>query len=289
MDENLPAEWDQFFANGGELPDTLKALAAPVEEPAVVVPPVEVTAPTLSETVVPPSAPILPSTDHYDRLLKAQQDQADLLKQQLTDLQAKFTKATEAPAPDEATDPLGFLAHQMKSIQAKMDAMQAGTQQTQQQTAEQQQFSQFIGKVNDQVAQFKTTHADYDAAYRHLVETRTADYTDRGLSLEAAREAVGKEEMDIAAQALKTGRNPAEVAYGMAKRYGYVAPKPVVVPENKLETIKKGLETGKEVEREAHTERVTEANLREASDKELDRMVQEDWEGMFGKRKGIFG
>lgn len=289
MDENLPAEWDQFFSNGGEIPDTLKPLQTPAEEPEVVPPVVdEVVETPVVETPAP--APV-PSTAHYDRLLKAQQEQADLLKQQLADLQAKFTKATETPAPDEATDPLGFLAHQMKAIQAKMDAMQTGAQQTQQQSAEQQQFNAFINTVNAQVAEFKKMNApDYDAAYKHLVDTRVADYTDRGLDAKAAREAVSKEEMDIAAKAVQMGKNPAELCYNMAKRYGYVSPKPAVAPENKLDTIKKGLETSKDLERAAPPATLTQTNLREMSDKDLDKMVQGgEWETLFGKNKGIFG
>lgn len=286
MDENLPAEWDQFFANGGEMPDALKSLQTPVAEPVVAEPVAEVVAEPVVEPVAAP-APV-PSTAHYDRLLKAQQEQADALKQQLADLQAKFTKATETPAPDEATDPLGFLAHQAKITQAKIDAFQNAMQQTQQQSAEQQQFNTFIDAVNGHVAKFKTTHADYDAAYNHIVGVKVADLMDQGKGAEEARDLVSKEEMRIAADALKAMKNPAEVCYNMAKRYGYT-PKVAVVPENKLDTIKKGLETGKEVERAAPPGDVTLANLKEASDRDLDKMVQNDWESIFGKTKGIFG
>lgn len=287
MDENLPAEWDSFFTNGGELPDTMKTMV-----PEVVEAPAQTPAP-VDEVVADPTpapAPVnTPSTEHYDRLLQAQQEQAAQLKQQLADLQAKFAKVTEPPAPDEATDPLGYLAHQMKQIQAKIDAAQATAQTQQQQTAEQTQFTAFINNVNSQVIAFKATHADYDDAYKHLIDLRTADYADRGMTATQAREAVGKEEMEIAAKAMQMGKNPAEVAYGMAKRYGFAPKVAQTAPENKLDAIKKGLESTKDVEGAAAPAKVTLSNLKEASDRDLDRMVQNDWEAIFGKSKGIFG
>jgi hypothetical protein len=217
------------------------------------------------------------------------QGQVAALTKQLADLQAALTKKPEEVVPDAATDPLGHLMYQQKQIQAQIEAIRTGTQQQQEETSQQTQFNTFITNVNSQVAAFKTTHADYDDAYKHLVDVRVADFTDRGYTPQVAREMVSREEMDIAGKALQAGKNPAEVAYGMAKRYGYAVKAAPTPAENKLDTIKKGLETGKEVERTAPPSQLTLANLKEASDKDLDKMVQENWEGIFGKSKGIFG
>lgn len=285
MDENLPADWDQFFTNNGEVPaslqtETVETVEGPVEKPVV-------------EAVVEEAAkPVVeaPGVDlsQYERMLNGIQEQNRLLQQQLEAVKASIPKPAEPQAPDPTTDPLGNLQFQMQAIQKQISDLTSGTQEQHKATVQETQMKNFIDTVNSQVSTFKTTHADYDDAYNHLVKTRVADFVDRGMNATQAREAVGKEEMEIAARAVQNGKNPADIAYNMAKRYGYVAKVAAKVePENKLDTIRKGIESTKDVESEAGKEELSLANLREADDKQLDRLVRNDWDGIFGKKSSV--
>jgi len=299
--QELPPEYKEFF-DTGVLPASLAQQATPPvpDEPQTV------DAPTGSETTTTnpaspssldatppePQTPNMPDLSVYERLIEAQQAREAELRQQVKAMQEQMAKLTAAPAPDPTTDPLGYLNHQMKTIQDQINAMQTQTQ-TQQQTQQQQQdVQQFVNTLNGQIAAFKSTHTDYDAAYKHVVDMRMQDYRDMGLTDLQGRQMLGNEERTIAMQAMQQGKNPAEVVYKMAQRMGYKAAA-ATPTATKLDTIRKGQEAAKTVEAGARatapTGEITRETLENASDAELTKLVSNDWEKIFGKSKGIFG
>jgi hypothetical protein len=129
-----------------------------------------------------------------------------------------------------------------------LDAGKATTQEVQQIKAhlqQQAQQKQFADAVGMKISEFRTTTPDYDAAYQHLIQSRTEE-----LALiygpEQARQFVGQEEFNIALAAMQQGKNPAEVAYALAKQRGYAraeqkAAEPAKPTEaEKLEVIERG-------------------------------------------------
>lgn len=319
--ETLPPEYQNFF-DTGELPasmqgeaDAAAAEAARVaaeqaandeavrvdagQPPAVVVPPV---VPPTEPALIDP-APVPPANNPYlERLLSEQDATQKALQKQLSDAQEQLKKLTEVAPPDPMTDPLGFLAHKIDATQKEIAALRASqTQQTQQQ-AQQAEVNAFLANVNGQVQAFTATHPDYNDAYKHLATMRMQDFKDVGMTDAQAKQAFGQEEIGITQRALQMGKNPAEIAYGMATRYGYKAgtvvapvtapatPAAVKVAEDKLDAIKKGLEASKEATRGVPVaEAADPANLRNMSDKDLNKLVENDWDSVFGKSKGIFG
>lgn len=289
--ESLPAEYDEFFKTG-ELPESLKAAApaptpAPTPTPAAAAP---APTPAAAPTPAPPTPPV--NTAAYDHALKLAEEMRKGLEQQVKDLQGKVDKFTATPAPDPETDPLGFINHQMKQLQDQIAELTKQGTEAKTLTEQQQQQQAFIGTVNQQIKAFEATNPDYQDAYRHMIEMKTQDYLDAGLTATEAKQAVNQDELNIAARALQQGKNPAEIVYGMAKRYGYVKKDaaPVEKPENKLEKIRQGQEASKTIdERATQPVELDVENLENMSDADLNKMVENDWEKVFGKQKGIFG
>lgn len=320
--EELPPEYKSFF-DTGELPasmqgeadaaaaetariaaeqvandEAVRVAAEAAEAAKVVVPPVvePVVAPLIEPAPQPPA-----NNPYLERLLAENDATAKRLQEQLTEAQNQLKKLTEVAPPDPMTDPLGFLAHKIDATQREIAALrESQTQQTQQQT-QQAEVNAFLANVNNQVQAFTATHPDYQDAYKHLATMRMQDFQDVGMTPEQAKQAFGQEEIGITQRALQMGKNPAEIAYGMATRYGYkagvVAPvvpntpaAKVVAAEDKLDAIKKGLEASKEATRGVPVADATDvANLRNMSDKDLNKLVESDWDSVFGKSKGIFG
>lgn len=291
--EELPDDIAQFFANGGELPASLLAEATPTE-PAVTATPA--TAATVAEPVAPtePVEPVAtePADSGYASRVIAERDAKVLeLSTALDELKKQIAKASEPAAPDPNVDPLGSLTHQLGKLQKQLDTLVTSQTEVQTQTLQEKQAQAFFTQVNNNIASFKTTHADYDDAYKHLVKMRTQDFMDMGMSKDEAQNAMNQEEMQITVRAMQAGKNPGAIAYSMAQRYGFKASAAPVPPENKLDTIKKGLEASKTTEAAtpSNTGKVSLETLDTLSDSELNKAVADDWEGLFGKRKGIFG
>lgn len=318
--ETLPPEYQSFF-DTGELPASMQgeAEAAAAEaarvaaeqaandeavrvaagQPQVVTPPV-VTPPVTEPALIDP-APQAPTSNPYlERLLAERDNQQAALQKQLADAQEQLKKLTEVAPPDPMTDPLGFLAHKIDATQKEIAALRASQTQVTEQQAQQAEVNAFLQNVDAHVKAFTATHPDYNDAYKHLATMRMQDFKDVGMTDAQAKQAFGQEEVGITQRALQMGKNPAEIAYGMATRYGYKAgavtpvtpntPAAVKVADDKLDAIKKGLEASKEATRGVPVADVADvANLRNMSDKDLNKLVESDWDSVFGKSKGIFG
>jgi|ERR1700692_220955 len=295
--EELPAEYASFFNSGGELPDALLAehKPAPVTpQPVAVETPAEVVAPVVPEAKVetPTPAPVVPETNPFAvQLLQEKENQLNELQKKIAELTGKIDRAAEVPAPDKTLDPLGYMTHQMEKLQAQIDAMTKAQTETTAQTQQQREAEQFMNTVRSQVAAFEKATPDYQEAYKHLMTTRMQDFTDLGMTKEQIQQNLANEEMLITRQALAAGKNPAELVYSMAKRYGFKAAPAPVAPENKLDTIKKGMEASKTAERATPPEsgKVTLETALQASDRDLTQAVDKQWEELFGGKKGIFG
>lgn len=287
--QELPAEYDEFFKSGGELPTALLAEHKPeVPPPVAKVEPEVVVA---VEPVEKPAPIVVPETNPFAvQLLQEKERQLDDLNKKIAELTGKIEKASETPPPDKTLDPLGFMTHQMEKLQAQLDAMTAAQTAAKDQTTQETQAQQFMNHVKGQVAAFEKATPDYQDAYKHLMTTRSQDFKDLGMNEQQINQNLANEEMMITRQALAAGKNPAEMVYTMAKRYGFKAAAVKVEPDNKLATIQKGLEAAKTGERSTPPDagKVTLETALNVSDRELTQAVDKQWEELFGTKKGIF-
>jgi hypothetical protein len=139
----------------------------------------------------------------------------------------------QAPTPDE--DPIGLLRQ-----------MAAEREQTRQASAQQQAKAQFEQHVGALEAQYMQANPDYREAAEFLQTRRLADLEAMGIADPHRRHAALYEEtVGLAANAIASGKNPAEVAFNLARTWGF-QPKAqrqeqtVGAAEQKIEAAQRG-------------------------------------------------
>lgn len=176
---------------------------------------------------------------------------AEVLRQSLADANARaaqleanlaaLQKPAVAPppdAPDPNTDPLGNMIHQLDQVNRNVAELQAKLAEQQNQSAQMTRFQQFQQQVGQLRDTFVKTTPDFDAAYTHLRDARTADLRSFGVPDTQIATQLFQEEVALAEAAIRQGRNPAEAAYEMAKRHGYAPKAAAAPPASKLDTIR---------------------------------------------------
>ncbi len=168
--------------------------------------------------------------------LKAEREHRQRLEGQLHDTSESYEKLSgrldklnsmmapieEAQALDPNEDPLGYTVQQMDRMNQRFDKLEEGQAETQQ-TAQLNQMRDHVTKLE---GQFKETHADYDAAYSHFFTSLDSQFEIMGYDPQTRAQQLGQYAAGITAQALQSGRNPAEVVYMMAQKMGYTTPAP---------------------------------------------------------------
>lgn len=93
-----------------------------------------------------------------------------------------------------------------------------------------EQHNQLLGLIQGHEAQFVQQHPDYYDAVKHLRQDRYAELTAIGFPPNEAARRVHADEMQVAITALQARKDPADVAYALAKRRGYSGPAPTPDP-----------------------------------------------------------
>lgn len=292
--DGLSAEEIKFFETGDA-----SVLGLPPAEPAAGAAPATASIPEV-EAPSPVAASVEAPAPDPSALL-AEQMAAD--RRQLLELQRTIAqlseKLTTPPAeaepvpPDPTTQPYEALLHEMAELKKALAAQQQQTQQQTQMTQQQQQFMEFKTQINSAKAEFTKSAPDFDAAYAHLRAQRAADLADVGVPQEQIAQALLQDELAVAQNAVRQGKNPAQVIYNMAKRYGY-SPKAVApTPQEKVAQLAAGQQAAAAPQRGAPVaELPTAASLKDASDADLARVAADDklWRSvMGGQSDDIFG
>jgi hypothetical protein len=294
MDNELTPVEQKFFETG-ELPPELAGLASGTGTPPAAPPATSTGVPPAAASPSPPAAsppPVTvtpPAPDDSDAMRQLRAT-TQAMTQRLAELTEKLEKANQPPppqAPDPAVDPLGALMHEIKTMNGKMAEMEQRMTQGQQMTAQQQQFQAFVENIKAVKAEFIKTTPDFNAAYAHLRNTRMQDLRDVGVPEDQIPQVLLQDELAVAQNAIATGKNPAAVIYGMAKRYGYqgAAPAPAA-GQTKLADLKQGLAASTNVPPATPDPALTVESLKDAGDADLDKIVQDDkqWARVVGNR-----
>lgn len=134
-------------------------------------------------------------------------------------------EAPEAPPPSFADDPTGAFNAAVARIEQLQQQLAGVQQQGRQRTAAEQQaqqFQQLQGVVAaDERRLAAEGVADYQQAVMHAVGVRQRQLAMTGLPEPDIQRTIGQEIGWIAENAVRNGRRPAEVIYGMAKEMGY--------------------------------------------------------------------
>lgn len=279
--EELDQETTNFFKNGGELDISDLGEGEVVPDP---VDPVEQIKELVPEVVTKvESATQEPNNTYLERLLEERTLQAQELARRLEQL----TKDKDAPvAPDQQTDPLGYMAYKIEQGQVEIAELKEAL--VNQMTAQNSQVAttEYMKNVEVQVQNFIKAQPDYPEAYKYLVELRSEEYKLRGITGAAAERALSEEQIQITNSALKSGKNVGELVYNLAKKYGYKQPEE---QKSKLDVIKSGVETaGVTYEKAVPQVDISAASIKNMSDKELNALVKDDnaWARLMGHSGG---
>ena len=169
-----------------------------------------------------------------------------IIAQQSTQRQAEAQRSAEIP--DINTDPIGHFQAKQEMLERQL-AEARQYQQRQMQMTEQQGHLQKIGaEVSRLEQEFTKSTPDYPQAQQHLFTTWANEAQVLGVS---AEEAIKFYSMQIVQRAAQLNKNPAQVAYELAKERGYGRDqaRPVAQPASpkgpSLDTIQKGLAVSK--------------------------------------------
>lgn len=268
-------------------PDPLELAAlgnapAPAPAPAPAEPP-----------AVPPAPAPAPAPDATEILRQSLQE----AQRQVAELQAAQKTQPPAPAPadpgpDATVDPVGALLHQIKGVQEQIKAIQEAQAQTTEQSTQMQRFQAFQQQVLGLRAEFEKTHADFNDAYQHLRTVRASDLAEFGMTKDQINQTLFQEEVALSEKAIREARNPAEVAYEMAKRHGYTpkaaAPAPAPAPAGPdAAAIARAQSASRQLPAAAPAGGDTELTLdglRQASDADINKLVLNDasWKKLTG-------
>lgn len=296
--EELDADTANFFQTG-KLAESLletppeEVVAPKFDEPKLFDEPVDdpVVAPAKVEEAAQTETPA--PNPYLERLLQEADAKTRQLQEELKALKSKVEAPPEEADIDPATDPLGALMQQQRKIQAQIAAMKEEQTAERQQTHQLTQQEKMMQIVTARVADFEKAHPDYPEAYKHVMTTRTEEYRIRGMSEQEIEKALGDEANQIVVRAMQSGKNPAEVVYTLAKKYGYAVPADTKAPAkpnpvDTIDRIRKGQAAANTtLQRAAPPTEVSAENLKEMSDSELTRAVMNDWDKMFGREKGF--
>lgn len=272
---------EQAFFATGELPAELVAQQTPA--PAIV-PTTQIVAPVTEPAIAP-----FDTTDLLRRSLEEAQAARVRAETQLEELkrQSETANQPKIQAPDPNLDPLGSMMHQLDQMNKTVVNLEQKLSQEQQNNLLKQQFEQFTNSIREIKQNYEKTVPDFQAAYDHVRAVRTEDLRMVGVPAEQISQVLLQDELNIAQNAIKSGRNPAEEMYKMAKRYGY-APKAAAamptLPTEKLANIVKGQQTSKDLPRADIGAELTTEGLRDAGDSDLNKLVQDDklWAKLVG-------
>ncbi len=167
------------------------------------------------------------------QLAEMQQRMAEMdkLRQEIEEFRSRQKQAQEQQ--EFNADPLGVIQKQINELKSTVTTQsQTEQQRAQQIQSEQQMFATIASQVND----FKKTTPDYDDALAHVLEARKQELIAMGAPEYEAQNRVAMEAQEIAVNSLRSGQNPAQVVYQLAKLRGYGAKQTA----QKLATIEQG-------------------------------------------------
>lgn len=272
----LTPEEIAFFENGGNVSPEIEATltAGNATDPVEAITPVETVAP--AETVAPINQPV---DNGWQQAFAAEQQrriEAEQAMKNVVDHWNQTQQKAVTPPPDEATDPLGALLHKVNTLEQISRQQQETIQGRIQQQELEQGYAQMRNNAQTLRNEFLKTHADFDNAYNHYRETRANDLLNIGVAQADLPKVLLQEEIALTQNAIRQGKNPAEILYATAKRYGFTntvtAAKPK--PSEQIATLKQGASAAKIPDNAQAATDINLANIKDMADDDLNKVVQ---------------
>lgn len=273
MEELAPDVKEYFDTKGEKAPEGAPPAEAPApeaEKPLAPVAETKTVEKPAEKPEKPQAGPKDPPEVERENLKKALDEErtrrkeiADQLRKEAenrTSLEAKFNafmkqveeeRKPKPPAYEE--DAAGHLKAKTDMSEAELKALRERVESFEKQSAEEKQMQQFRSQVQSATSTFMQDKADYPDAYKHVRTIRKAELMALGVEPNVAEGEVDKWELQLAATAMRLGRNPAEVLYTQAVTLGYKLaetnkPAPETnkpAPGEKIEQLARGQEAAR--------------------------------------------
>lgn len=187
-------------------------------------------------------------------------------------LEAKL-KALENPVekPSFEVDPANYL-------KSKVEEIEKVTNQVSQAEQAKQLEAQLGAVIQSSEAKIREEHPDYDESTTHLVTILSKNIELLGVSNKPQRDALVKQEiMKMAAIAIRSGREPAELFYEASKNMGFSGKKADVTKDTaKIENIEKGQQVSQSLGSGSRAEsNLNLESLARMDDEEFDAIVSD--------------
>lgn len=148
--------------------------------------------------------------------------------------------------PDPEDDPIAAL----KAMKQQAEIQEQQRREYAQRQAQAQQIEEQVQRLARDVTEieqdFARSQPDYYEAVNHLVDVRTQQLQSFGITNpNQVRQQIKGEIAQLSDNALRSGANPAEAAYQMAKQMGYAQKRPD--PKENLDNVRRGLKAAKTI------------------------------------------
>lgn len=145
---------------------------------------------------------------------------------------------------EDDEDPIGDLS----SVKAIAKAMLERDRRESEEQAKAQQQQQHFAKLSRDMAEaeedFRAEHPDYDDAMKHFKTSLLGELEDEGFSGQELKREFESKLITLVDRALSNGRDPAQIVYNRAKKYGFASSE-VDAATKKLQTIGKAQSAGR--------------------------------------------
>jgi hypothetical protein len=249
-----------------EAPAPEQQQATPPKEPAKKAPPKAIPYERFKEAIEKGNA--LAEQLAAERETKARLDERLKMIRE-SEERAAAEKAKQPPAevpsklgarPDPTIDPIGADLYDVRReneiLAHRLEQNQAAVGQNSQQMQADRDRQEFSNWINNDVAQFRAQHPDYEQATAHVFQFRVNYWKRLGLGDEQAQAIVNQEAFASASLARANKRSAAEGFYELAKEVGYqpngngagsppaktpeVLPSPTQAAKDRLNQVRKG-------------------------------------------------
>jgi uncharacterized protein YoaH (UPF0181 family) len=163
---------------------------------------------------------------------------AQELERQFAELKASLTPQPQKPDPK--VNPVEYLAYLDQQLTQAEQAQVRRIQEQQVQSQQQAQTNDLVSRIAEAENDYRESVPDYFDAVNHLRQNRVEELMLAGLSDQEAVQAVAQDLVFLAQNAMERGRDPAEVAYNLAKKRGWGANQAQEKAQAKIDTIARG-------------------------------------------------
>ena len=232
----MSEEESKQMSEGTPEPAPAPATPEPVaQEPT----PAPVAPPPQPEKMVPLAALIeeRERIKEYKRQMKAVEDlrlQVEAMRQQ-----QQPPQPPQHQIPPFEEDPLTHMKERLKQV----DAVEQTQRMMMQQQVQHNQLNQIRQVIDHTESTFRKEHPDYDMAINHLTNFRRQELAELGVTNPVqVNQILAQNALGLWQQATVSGKNPPEVAYALAQKYGY-KPAQVAVPEAQVQQAQQQVQT----------------------------------------------